>query len=98
VNHTDEIIPSGIEAEDAQALAKAIVLSMLADVDRPGDRTSSLLSSALGRPTELDRARAITTAYMLADIATAAIELLSSLGIDVRGELASPYLMPEDIS
>jgi len=48
--------------------------------------------------TQLDRARAITTAYMLADIATAAIELLSSLGIDVRGELASPYLMPEDIS
>jgi len=48
--------------------------------------------------TQLDRARAITTAYMLADIATAAVELLGRLGIDVLPELATPYLLPEEVS
>jgi len=84
-----EIAP-GVEAEDAQALAKAIVLSMLADIDRmhPGDRTTGLLLSAL------DPA---LTVFMVADIAAAAITLLLANGIDARPELVSPYLMPEDL-
>jgi hypothetical protein len=33
---------------------------------------------------------------MVADVAAAAVTLLAANGIDVRDQLASPYLMPED--
>ena len=97
-------IAPGIEAEDAQALAKAIVTSMLADLDRmrPGERTSALLLSALDdryesqSAAEVGGVHTVTTFFMVADIAAAAITLLLANGIDVRDHLASPYLLPED--
>ena len=89
VNDALNIAP-GIEAEDAQALAKAIVTSMLADPDRmhPGDRTTGLLLSA--RDTAL-------TLFMVADIAAATITLLLANGIDVRDQLVSPYLIHDGL-
>ena len=85
-------------ADDAQALAHAIILSLQADVGRGcalGDRTSALLHSAFDGSND---ARATTTLFIVADIAQAAIAMLLANGIDVRDQLASPYLMPEDIS
>jgi hypothetical protein len=60
---------------------------------RLGDRTSGLLGAAFKSD---DSVR--TVLYMTADIAQAAIGVLFAAGIDVRGDLASTYLMPEDIA
>ena len=91
----DDILDVPVElAEDAQALAKALVLSLRADVDRAcplGDRTSALMRTAS------EGEICATALYMVADIAQAAVALLIAAGIDVRDQLASPYLMPEAI-
>ncbi len=63
---------------------------MLAAVDGPADAQS--VDGASG-----GRERNLTTVFMLADLAAAGVELLAAHGIDVRGQLGSPYLMPEDL-
>jgi hypothetical protein len=82
------------------------------DRTRPGPRTTGLLWSALdGIPEDLralslteDQARSLevkivrvlTTLGMLADIASAAVTKLDSLGDDFRDQLATVYLLGAD--
>jgi hypothetical protein len=98
-----------VDLEDAQLLAKALVTSMLAE---PGpamhlsDRTRSLLQAALGAVHEhpaaddvvVDAARTRAVLWLTADIAVCAIRLLAANGIDVEGQLVSPFLLPETVA
>jgi hypothetical protein len=88
----------------SQAPGQRVFPESVVPYRHPGDRTAGLLLSALdGRyesqredGAEAGRIRAVTTLFMVADIA-AAVTVLAANGIDVRDQLVSPYLMPDGL-